>query len=32
MAEKIDDLTVNYFQDDVEVIKEVDKQILSRGS
>ncbi len=32
MAEKIDDLTVTYMQDDVEVVKELDKQILSRGS
>lgn len=32
MAEKIDDLTINYFQDDVQVVREVEKNILTRGS
>ena len=32
MAEKIDDLTINYFQDDVQLVKEVEKVILTRGS
>ncbi len=32
MAEKIDDLTVNYTQDDIQLVKEVDKAVLTRGS
>lgn len=32
MAEKIDDITIDYFQDDVQVVKEVDKVVLTRGS
>ena len=32
MAENIDDLTVNYEEDGVVVVKEIDKEILSKGS
>ena len=32
MAETIDDLTVNYEEDGVELTKELDKVILSRGA
>ncbi len=32
MAEKIDDLTINYFQDGIQVVKEVEKNVLTRGS
>jgi hypothetical protein len=32
VAEKIDDLTINYFQDEVQVVKEVEKNVLTRGS
>lgn len=32
MAEKIDDITIDYFQDDVHVVKEVEKMVLTRGS
>jgi hypothetical protein len=32
MAENIDDLTVNYEEDGVLVVQEVDKEILSKGS
>ncbi|MHC1712700.1 MAG: hypothetical protein AB9872_11190 [Solidesulfovibrio sp.] len=32
MAETIDDLTVNYEEDDVLLTKELDKVILSRGA
>ncbi|MGE4560712.1 MAG: hypothetical protein AB7E77_10945 [Desulfobulbus sp.] len=32
MAEQVEDLTVNYEEDGVLVVKEVDKEILSKGS
>lgn len=32
MAESIDELTVNYEEDGVLVVKEVDKEILSKGA
>jgi hypothetical protein len=32
VAEKIDDLTINYFQDEIQVVKELEKNILTRGS
>lgn len=32
MAENIEDLTVNYEEDGVVVVKEIDKEILSKGS
>ncbi|MYL83215.1 hypothetical protein GTA51_08725 [Desulfovibrio aerotolerans] len=32
MAETIDDLTVNYEEDDVQLTKELDKVILTRGA
>lgn len=32
MAEKVEDLTVNYEEDGVLVVKEIDKEILSKGS
>ncbi len=32
MAENIEDLTVNYEEDGILVVQEIDKEILSRGS
>ncbi|MGD9950254.1 MAG: hypothetical protein AB7U29_17515 [Desulfobulbus sp.] len=32
MAENVEDLTVNYEEDGVLVVKEIDKEILSKGS
>ncbi|MFZ5799092.1 MAG: hypothetical protein ACYCYR_06630 [Desulfobulbaceae bacterium] len=32
MAEEVDDLTVNYEEDGVQVVKELDKEILSKGA
>ena len=32
MAENIEELTVNYEEDGVLVVKEVDKEILSKGA
>jgi len=32
MAENIDDLTVTYFEDGVEKVKELDKEVLTRGA
>jgi hypothetical protein len=32
MAENIDELTVNYEEDGVQVVKEIDKEVLSKGS
>jgi hypothetical protein len=32
MAEQIDDLTVNYEEDGILVVKEIDKEILSKGA
>lgn len=32
MAENVEDLTVNYEEDGVVVVKEIDKEILSKGS
>jgi len=32
MAENIEDLTVNYEEDGILVVQEVDKEILSKGS
>lgn len=32
MAENIDDLTVNYEEEGIVVVKEIDKEILSKGS
>ncbi len=32
MAETIDDLTVSYSEDGVELVKELDKVVLSRGA
>jgi hypothetical protein len=32
MAEKIEDLTVTYLEDDIETTKELGKVILSKGS
>lgn len=32
MAEHIDDLTIAYEEDGIEVIKEIDKAILSKGA
>lgn len=31
MAENVDDLTIRYEEDGVEVVKELDKKILTRG-
>lgn len=32
MAEKVEELTVNYEEDGVQVVKELDKEILSKGT
>ncbi len=32
MAENIDDITVSYMEGDLEVTKELDKEILTRGA
>ena len=32
MSETIDDLTISYSEDGIETIKELDKQILSKGA
>jgi hypothetical protein len=32
LAENIDDLTVDYSEDDKLLVKQIDKQVLSRGS
>jgi hypothetical protein len=32
MAENINDLTVNYEEDGIKVVKELDKEILSKGA
>ena len=32
MAENIDDITVSYSEGDIEVVKELDKEVLTRGA
>lgn len=32
MAENVEDLTVNYEEDGVLVVKEIDKEVLTKGS
>jgi hypothetical protein len=32
MAEKVDDITINYTEDGVLVVKELDKEILTKGA
>jgi len=32
MSESIDELSVSYFEDGVETVKELDKKILSKGA
>ncbi|MFO1258932.1 MAG: hypothetical protein U1E78_11060 [Gammaproteobacteria bacterium] len=32
MAEKVDDLTVNYFEGELQTVKETDKAILTKGA
>ena len=32
MAEKVDELSISYSEDGVEIVQELDKAILSRGS
>ncbi|MCF6282958.1 MAG: hypothetical protein L3J28_12270 [Candidatus Polarisedimenticolaceae bacterium] len=32
MAETVDELTINYSEDGIDVVKELDKQILSKGA
>jgi hypothetical protein len=32
MAENIDDITISFYQDDKNVIKEIEKTILTRGN
>ncbi len=32
MASTVDELTINYVEDDIDVVKELDKQILSKGA
>ncbi len=32
MSETVDDLTVSYFEDGMETVKELDKQVLTKGA
>lgn len=32
MASTVDELTINYVEDDIDVVKELDKQVLSKGA
>lgn len=32
MAENVDDLTITYEEEDIQIIKELDKAVLSKGS
>jgi hypothetical protein len=32
MAETIDEITINYYDNDIQVVKELDKSILTRGA
>lgn len=32
MAEKVDDITINYTEDGVLVVKELDKEVLTKGA
>ena len=32
MAETVDELTVNYFEGDLQTVKELDKQVLTKGA
>ena len=32
MSETIDDLTINYYEDEKQVVKELEKRVLTRGS
>lgn len=32
MSESIDDLTISFFEDGVETVKELDKHVLSKGA
>ena len=32
MASKVDDITINYEEDDILKVKELDKEILSKGA
>ncbi|MDF1578861.1 MAG: hypothetical protein RQ753_01220 [Desulfurivibrionaceae bacterium] len=32
MAETIDEITINYEEDGIQVVKELDKEILTRGA
>ncbi len=32
MAESVDDLTVNYMDGDLQTVKELDKQVLTKGA
>ena len=32
MSENVEDLTVTYTEDGIDVVKELDKQILSKGA
>jgi hypothetical protein len=32
MASTVDELTINYAEDGVELVKELDKQVLSKGA
>ena len=32
MAEHVDDITITYEEDGVEIVKELDKEILSKGA
>ncbi len=32
MAETVDELTVNYYEGDQQVVKELDKQVLTKGA
>lgn len=32
MASTVEDITINYTEDDLQVVKELDKEILSKGA
>jgi hypothetical protein len=32
MAENIDEITINYFDNELQVVKELDKTVLTRGA
>ena len=32
MASEIDEITINYEEEDIQIVKELDKEILTRGA